>query len=222
MGSMIELVAKDGHRFQAYKAEPQGKPRGAIVNIQEIFGVNGHMRRDSDKFAAKGYLVISPALFDRTKRGVELGYDPDSIAKGRDLRQEVKLEDTLMDLQAAIDEAGKHGKVGVVGYCWGGSLAYLAATRLKGVAAAVGYYGGMIAQHANEKTKASTILHFGETDQSIPMSDVEIVKKAHPDMSIFVYPAGHGFNCDERGSYDKKSADLALERTLRFIAEKVG
>ena len=222
MGSTITLTAKDGHKLQAYKAEPQGRVRGAIVNIQEIFGVNGHMRRDSDKFAAKGYVVIAPALFDRLNPGIELGYDADAIAKGRDLRQQVKLEDTLLDLQAAIDEAGKHGKVAVVGYCWGGSLAYLAATRLKGLACAVGYYGGMIAQHAKEKTKVPTILHFGETDQSIPMSDVEIVKKAHPDMSIFVYPAGHGFNCDERGSYDKKSAELALERTLRFIEEKVG
>jgi carboxymethylenebutenolidase len=222
MGSTITLTAKDGHKLQAYKAEPQGRVRGAIVNIQEIFGVNGHMRRDSDKFAAKGYVVIAPALFDRLKPGIELGYDADAIAKGRDLRQQVKLEDTLLDLQAAIDEAGKHGKVAVVGYCWGGSLAYLAATRLKGLACAVGYYGGMIAQHAKEKTKVATILHFGETDQSIPMSDVEIVKKAHPDMSIFIYPAGHGFNCDERGSYDKKSAELALERTLRFIEEKIG
>jgi carboxymethylenebutenolidase len=222
MGKTIELTAKDGHKFAAYVAEPQGKAKGAVVVIQEIFGANGHIRRTADLYASKGYHAIAPALFDRIRPGIELGYQPDDIAKGRELRTQIPLEKTLLDLQATIDAAKKNGKVAVVGYCWGGSLAYLAATRLDGVACAIGYYGGMIAEHKDERVRVPTILHFGETDQSIPMSDVEKVRKAHPDMSIFVYPAGHGFNCDERGSYDAASAKLALERTLKFIADKIG
>jgi carboxymethylenebutenolidase len=222
MGKMIELTAKDGHKLAAYVAEAQAKAKGAIVVIQEIFGVNHHIRAVADRFAAAGYHAVAPALFDRLRPGIELGYGPDDIAEGRDLRTQIKLEDTLHDVQAAIDEAGKRGKVAVVGYCWGGSLAYLAATRLKGLACAIGYYGGMIAEHRKEMVRVPTILHFGETDQSIPMSDVEKVREAHPDMSIFVYPAGHGFSCDERGSYEPKSHELALERTLKFMAEKMG
>src|SRR5690349_7508042 len=222
MGKMIELTAKDGHKLGAYVAEAEGKARGAIVVIQEIFGVNHHIRSVADRFAAKGYHAVAPALFDRLRSGIELGYGPEDMTKGREARSQIKLDDTLLDVQATIDEAGKHGKVAVVGYCWGGSLAYLAATRLQGVACAIGYYCGMIAEHRNEKVRVPTILHFGETDQSIPMSDVEKVRQAHPDMSIFVYPAGHGFSCDERGSFDKASHELALERTLKFMADKVG
>jgi carboxymethylenebutenolidase len=222
MGKMIALTAKDGHKLGAYVAEAQGKARGAIVVLQEIFGANHHIRSVADRFAAEGYHAVAPALFDRLRPGIELGYGPDDIAKGRDLRAQIKLDDTLQDVQAAVDEAGKHGKVAVVGYCWGGSLAYLAATRLEGLACAIGYYGGMIAEHRNEMVRVPTILHFGETDASIPMSDVEKIRQAHPDMSIFVYPAGHGFSCDERGSFEPNSHELALERTLKFMAEKVG
>ena len=222
MGQTITLAAKDGHKLQAYRADPAGKARGAIVVIQEIFGVNGHMRRVADGFAAQGYVAVAPALFDRVRPGIELGYDPKSVDAGRDIRTEVPLEGSLADLQAAIDYARQFGKVGVVGYCWGGSLAFLAATRLDGVAAAVGYYGSMVAGHAREKPKAPVMLHFGELDQGIPMSDVEQVKQARPEVPTFVYKAGHGFNCDERGSYDAASSKMALERTLKFLAEKVG
>jgi carboxymethylenebutenolidase len=222
MGKTLELTAADGHKFAAYRADPAGKPRGAIVVIQEIFGVNNHMRRVTDGFAAEGYVAISPALFDRTKRGVELGYDQAAIAAGRDLRGAVGDDGPLADIQATIDAAGKSGKIAVIGYCWGGSLAYLAATRLKGLAAAVGYYGGAIAANAGEKTRVPVMLHFGETDQSIPMSDVEKVRKAHPEIALHVYPAGHGFNCDERGSYDAKCAKQALGRTLDFLRQHIG
>lgn len=222
MGKTIELTAADGHKFAAYRADPEGKPRGALVVVQEIFGVNGHMRRVTDGFAAQGYLAISPALFDRTKRGVELGYDANAVAAGRDLRGAVGDEGPLLDVQATIDEAAKAGKVAVIGYCWGGSLAYLAATRLQGLAAAVGYYGGAIAPHAGEKTRVPVMLHFGETDQSIPMSDVEKVRVAHPEIALHIYPAGHGFNCDERGSYDAESARIALDRTLGFLRQHIG
>jgi carboxymethylenebutenolidase len=222
MGQTITLAAKDGHKLQAYRADPAGKARGAIVVLQEIFGVNHHMRRISDDFAAQGYVAVAPALFDRAEKGIELGYDPKSVAAGRDIRGKVPLDGTLADLQAAIDYAKQFGKVGVVGYCWGGGLAFLAATRLDGVAAAVGYYGGLVAPHAQEKPKAPVLLHFGDSDQSIPMADVETVKKARPDVALHVYKAGHGFACDERGSYDAASTKTALDRTLKFLAEKMG
>ncbi len=222
MGQTITLTAKDGHKFSAYRADPQGKPRGAIVVVQEIFGVNSHIRRVTDFYAAQGYVAIAPALFDRTEKGVELGYDAKSIEAGRDLRGKVGNDGALVDAQAAIDFAKAFGKVGIVGYCWGGSLAFLAAARLQGLAGAVGYYGGMIAAHADERPKVPTILHFGEHDKSIPMNDVEKVRKAQPGIPIYVYDAGHGFNCDERADYNAGCAKLALERTLKFFVEKVG
>ncbi len=222
MGQTIALSAKDGHKLGAYRADPSGKARGALVVVQEIFGVNNHMRHVTDDFARQGYVAVSPALFDRVEKGIELGYDPKSVESGRNIRAKVPLDGTLLDLQATIDYAKQFGKVGVVGYCWGGSLAFLAATRLDGVAAAVGYYGGMIAAHAQEKPRVPVILHFGEHDQSIPMRDVEKVKQARTDVPIYVYNAGHGFSCDERGSYNADASKVALDRTLKFFAEKLG
>ena len=222
MGQTITLAAKDGHKLQAYRADPSGKPRGAIVVVQEIFGVNRHMRQVTDDFAKQGYVAISPALFDRVEKGIDLGYDPKSIEAGRDIRGKVPLDGTLDDLQAAIDAARPSGKVGIVGYCWGGGLAFLAATRLSGVAAAVGYYGGLVAAHAQEKPRVPVLLHFGDSDQSIPMSDVEKVRQARPDVTTYVYKAGHGFSCDERQSYNAEASKLALERTLKFFAETIG
>jgi carboxymethylenebutenolidase len=222
MGQAITLTAKDGHKLAGYRADPAGKPRGAIVLIQEIFGVNGHIRRVADGFAKEGYAVVAPALFDRVEKNIELGYGPKDVEAGRDIRTKVPLDGSLADLEAAIAYAKQFGKVGVVGYCWGGSLAFLSATRLDGVAAAVGYYGGMVAQHANEKPRAPTMLHFGDEDQSIPMSDVEKVQKARPDVTTYVYHAGHGFNCDERGSWSADNAKVALDRTLKFLGEHVG
>lgn len=222
MGKMIELTASDGHRFGAYRADPQGKPKGAVVVIQEIFGVNNHIKRTADGFAAKGYTAIAPALFDRHKKGVDLGYDPDSIASGRDIRGKVGDEGPLKDIQAAIDAVKGAGKIATVGYCWGGTLAFLSATRLNGIAASVGYYGGGIAAAAGEKPKVPTMLHFGDKDASIPMTDVEKVKAARKDTTIFVYPAGHGFNCDERGSYDAGCAKQALDRTMTFLTQHIG
>ena len=222
MGKMIELTASDGHKFGAYRADPAGKPKGAIVVIQEIFGVNHHMKHVTDDFAAKGYVAICPALFDRTKRDVELGYDQAAIAAGRELRGAVGDDGPLKDIQASIDAVKSVGKIGTVGYCWGGALAFLSATRLSGIAAAVGYYGGGIAAAAGEKPKVPTMLHFGDKDQSIPMTDVEKVKAARKDVTIYVYSAGHGFSCDERGSFDATASKTALDRTLSFFAEYVG
>ncbi|HYC14633.1 MAG TPA: dienelactone hydrolase family protein [Stellaceae bacterium] len=222
MGKMLELTASDGHKFGAYRADPAGKPKGAVVVIQEIFGVNNHIKRTTDGFAAKGYVAIAPALFDRAKKDIQLGYDADAIAQGRDIRGKVGDEGPLKDIQAAIDSVKGAGKIATVGYCWGGTLAFLSATRLHGIAAAVGYYGGGIAGAAGEKPKVPTMLHFGDKDASIPMTDVEKVKAARKDTTIYVYPAGHGFNCDERGSYDATSAKQALDRTMTFLAQQIG
>ena len=219
MGQDVQLTAKDGFSLAGYRAEPAGKPKGGLVVIQEIFGVNHHIRNVCDRFAAEGYTALAPAMFDRAKRGVDLGYDKAGMDEGVKLRAAIKLEDSLLDVQAAIDALQGAGKVGIVGYCWGGSLAFLAAARLTGLSCAVGYYGGMIAAHASERPKVPTILHFGEQDHGIPMHDVEKVITERPDVKVYTYNAGHGFSCDERASYDKASHEKALEVTLAFLKQ---
>lgn len=224
MGDMINLTAEDGHQFAAYRAAPEGTPRAGLVVIQEIFGVNSHIRAVTDGFAKDGFLALAPALFDRVKPGIELGYEDGDIAEGRDIRAKIAHDDAVKDMAAAVTALKNEGlKVGVVGYCWGGSLAWNAATRLEGVGAAVGYYGGMIPDMIDEQPKHPVLLHFGELDQSIPLEGVEKIKAARPDVPVHVYEgAGHGFNCDQRGSYDTESATLARTRTLAFFAENLG
>jgi carboxymethylenebutenolidase len=222
MGEKITLTCKDGQTIGAYVARPAGAPKGGIVVLQEIFGANQHIRKTADLYAAEGYLAIAPALFDRVEPGLELGYTGDDPKKGMETRGKTELPKTLMDIEAAIDAVKDAGKVGIVGYCWGGTLAYASAVNLPGVAAAVGYYGGGIAGMSDKKPNAPTMLHFGEKDHSISMADVEKVKANQPDIPVFVYPAGHGFNCDERASFDRESADLARSRTLAFFARHLG
>ncbi len=222
MGQMIKLATSDGFSLDAYRAEPAGKPRGGLVVLQEIFGVNHHIRSVADRYAAEGYLVVAPALFDRVKPKVELGYDPVGVQEGSALNQGTVRADTMKDIAAAIANVSEAGRVGIVGYCWGGTLAYAAACALPGVYAAVGYYGGGIATMLDQKPTVPVMLHFGERDTHIPMGDVDRIKAALPSVPVFTYAAGHGFNCDERGSYDKASADLALSRTLPFLREHVG
>ena len=219
MGQIIKLKASDGHTLDAYEAAPSGKHRGGLVVIQEAFGVNEHMRAVTDGFAAEGYYCISPALFDREKPGMELGYGPEVFAVVRPLIDKIGLDAMLLDVEAARAAASSAGKVGVVGYCLGGSLSWLAATRLSGVAAASCYYGGRIAAVANEKPRCPVQMHFGEKDQSIPMTDVEKIKAAVPKdkVEVFVYPGGHGFNRDVTASYEPASAKLARERTLALF-----
>ena len=216
-----QLTAADGFKFGAYEALPAGKPRGGVLVIQEIFGVNHHVRAVADGYAAAGYAALAPQIFDRAERDVELGYtDPDQFQKGIKLAfQDLKMPQTLMDLQAAIEALAAHGKVGVVGYCFGGLLTWLSACELKGVAAASAYYGGGTAKEANRMPKCPVIMHFGERDAHIPLTDVETIHKAQPNVEIFIYPADHGFNCDERASYDADSAALAKQRTLTFFAK---
>lgn len=221
MKQWIELTAADGHKFDAYMAGPAGKPKGGLAVIQEIFGVNAHIRSVCDGFAAEGYLCVSPALFDRTERKVELGYEPDGVARGRELRAKVTWEQVMLDMAASVEAASAAGKVGTVGYCWGGSISFLCATRLP-VQASVVYYGGQIVPFKDEAAKAPLLMHFGETDQSIPLADVETIRKAQPQAAVHVYPAGHGFNCDERGSFEPVSARIARERTLAFFTQHIG
>lgn len=223
MGQTLTLSAEDGHQLAAYRAAPAGTPRGALVVVQEIFGVNSHIKKISDGWAADGYVALAPALFDRVERGVETGYGPDDIQRGRELRGKISTDDAVRDVRAAVRELGRAGlRVGVVGYCWGGTMAWLAATRIEGLSAAVGYYGGGIADTAEESPRCPVMLHFGETDASIPKEHYEKVRRLHPALPVHVYPAGHGFSCDERGSYEERSARLARERTLAFFRQHVG
>lgn len=217
----ITLTAGDGHSFAAYRADPPASPRGSLVVLQEIFGVNAHIRRVCDGFAAEGYVAVAPALFDRAQRGVELGYDEAGFAKGRELVGAVGMDGPARDIAATV--ASLSGKIGVVGYCWGGGLAWLAAARVPGIAASVGYYGRLIATSLlDEIPRAPMILHYGEHDPHIPMSDVEKVRAAHPEMAIFTYDAGHGFNCEDRADFNPDAATLARARTLAFLHDKIG
>ncbi|HLT01956.1 MAG TPA: dienelactone hydrolase family protein [Geminicoccaceae bacterium] len=222
MGKIVEGTAADGHRLSMYRADPAGERRGALVVVQEIFGVNGHIRSVCDDYAGQGYVVIAPALFDRVERGIELGYGPEDVTRGRALREKVSLDQALADVEAAAKEVAAHGKIGVIGYCWGGTVAWVAATRSRTFAAAVSYYGGGVPDLAQEQPNCPVLLHFGDQDQSIPLAGVEKVKAAHPELPVHIYPAGHGFNCDQRASYHAESARLARERTLAFLREHIG
>jgi carboxymethylenebutenolidase len=220
VGKHVSLTAADSHKLGGYRADPAGKPKGAIVVIQEIFGVNSHIRDVCDRFAAEGYVAIAPALFDRQQKDFQSGYSPDEVAAARKFIANPDWGAMLKDTQAAIDEVKAAGPVAVVGFCMGGSIAFLSATRLNGVTAAVGYYGGAIAKNADEKPKCPVMLHFGGKDQGIPLSDVEIIKQKRPEIEVFIYDnAGHGFSCDQRSAYDKPSADIAWKRTQDFLAK---
>jgi carboxymethylenebutenolidase len=223
MGATVNLTAGDSHSFRAYIAEPSGTPRFGLVVIQEIFGLNDHIRGLADGFARDGIFVVAPALFDRVERGVELGYSGDDVVRGREIRGRLGWDAPLVDIAAAARIARIGGRVGVVGYCWGGSLAWLSATRLAGtVDAAVGYYGGQIHDFRTETPKVPVMLHFGETDPLIPPDHVAAIRTAQPDVPVHTYPAGHGFSCDARADFHAESARLARTRTLAFLAEKLG
>jgi carboxymethylenebutenolidase len=218
----IELRATDGATISAYRVRPEGRVRGGLVVVQEIFGVNEHIRRVADGYAKSGYDVIAPAFFDRVERGVELGYDTEALAKGRTFPAQLGIDKPLLDVAAAVQQLSSAGKVGIVGYCWGGSLSFLSAVRVDGLSAAVGYYGGFIAKHATEVPRIPTLLHFGDKDQGIPLSDVEQIKQQRPEVEVHLYPAGHGFNRDVGAAYDKPSAELALQRTLALFEQHIG
>ncbi|MFN6955649.1 MAG: dienelactone hydrolase family protein [Acetobacteraceae bacterium] len=213
----ISLTAADGHRLTAYRAGPQDAPR-ALVVVQEIFGVNRHIRSVCDRFAAEGYAAIAPALFDRVGAGIELGYEAADVAQGRELRGRIDPGLTVLDVLAAAAALPRGVKRGIVGYCWGGTVAWHGATRTSAFAAASGWYGGGIAAAKEEQPRCPVQLHFGETDASIPMADVEAIRAAQPGVEVHVYGGGHGFGCDERGSYVEADYRLAQRRTLEFFA----
>jgi len=216
MGTQIKLTAADGHNLSAYHAKPGTSPSGALVVIQEIFGVNSHIRSVCDNFADAGYEVLSPALFDRVERNIELGYSDEDVSRGRDIRARAGWDEAVLDVAAVIDVIDDAARIGVVGYCWGGSVAWLTATRLK-PSAAVCYYGGQIVDFRNEQPDCPVMMHFGEHDSAIPMTDVDTVKSSQPEADVHIWPAGHGFNCDSRSSFDADSATKARELTLGFL-----
>jgi len=218
MGAMVKLKANDGHELDAYVARPAGTPIAALIVVQEAFGVNGHIRSVADGFANDGFLAIAPALFDRIERGVELGYEGEDREKGIALARQLNPDNSVKDIAAAVEFAKNETakKCGVIGYCLGGTLAWLSATRLD-VAAAVGYYGGYIGRYAEETPRCPVMLHFGKLDKHIPKEEVDKVQTAHPEVQIFWYDADHGFNCDQRASYDPEAAELARDRSLEFL-----
>ena len=220
MGQDIKLTASDGFKLGGYRADPAGAPKAAIVVIQEIFGVNHHIRSVCDRLAGEGYVAIAPSVFDRIEPNFTSGYSPDEVTNARKFVANPDWAAMLRDTEAAIDAVKDVGPVGIIGFCLGGSVAYAAATRLSGLRAAIGYYGGAIVRFADDKPKVPTQLHFGEKDAGIPLADVETIRTKRPDVEIFIYPgAQHGFGCDERASYDKTSADIARQRSLAFFAE---
>jgi carboxymethylenebutenolidase len=217
-----ELQAADGHRFSAFVARPQGTPRGALVVLQEIFGVNSHIRAVAERYAAEGYVAIAPALFDRLQRGVELGYTEDDVQRGRELKMASQQDLALLDIAAAVAEGTQAGKVGIVGYCWGGLMTWLAACKVDGLSAAISYYGAGIPDQAALQPRCPVLMHFGERDHLIPQPQVQAFTQARPEVEVHVYPADHGFNCDQRAAFEPASADLARQRTLAFLQRHVG
>jgi carboxymethylenebutenolidase len=221
MGSTINLTSADGFTLSAYTAGPTAATKGLVV-IQEIFGVNHHMRDMCDRFAAAGYAVCAPALFDRAERGVELGYTADDIAKGRDYRMKLDDAKVIADVEAAAAQLGTK-KLGIVGYCFGGTVAWWGATRTSKFAASSCWYGGGIAGTKDERPNCPVQMHFGEKDASIPMTDIESIRAAQPKVAAYVYMgAQHGFGCDERGSFSQPDYELAQQRTLDFFAKNLG
>ncbi|MDZ4357861.1 MAG: dienelactone hydrolase family protein [Variovorax sp.] len=227
MGQFINLTAADGFTFPAYVAQPAGKPRGGLVVLQEIFGVNAHIRAVADGYAADGYVVVAPSTFHRVKTGVELGYAEADMQAGMALKAAVEAlpaQGVMSDIHAALDHAAQAGKVGILGYCWGGLLTWRAASVLNGLSAAVPYYGGGMTTEveAARQPKVPVMAHFGEQDHWIPLDSVRAFQKAQPGVTVHVYAANHGFNCDHRGAWNAEAAQLARERTLAFLAQHAG
>ena len=217
MGKHFSLTASDNFKLGAYRADPSGKSKGGFVVIQEIFGVNHHIRSVADRFGALGYVAIAPALFDRIEVGFESGYSPEEVQGAMRFVANPPMQAWMLDVAAAREAIAGVGKIAVTGFCLGGTLTYGAATNLAGFSVAVGYYGGQIVRMADQSPKVPTMLHFGELDAHIPMSDVETIKSKQPSVEVYTYDADHGFQCDERDSFAPEAAQIAWGRTLRFI-----
>jgi len=224
MSNTIELAAADGFVFPAYVASPAGRPKAAVIVLQEIFGVNSHIRAVAQAYAGQGYLAVAPSLFHRVKAGVELGYTPADVSEGAVFKAAIEAlpgRGVLQDIEATVTHASRAGKVGVVGFCWGGLLSWRAACELQGLSAAVTYYGGgMTVGHEPQRQPRCPVLsHFGEKDHAISLDSVRAFQKVQPAVEVQTYAAGHGFNCDQRGAFDAEAAALAKERTFAFFAQ---
>lgn len=220
MNEIIEITSKDNHQFSAYISQPSGKPKAGIVIIQEIFGVNAHIKEVTDLYASKGYLSIAPSLFDRIEKNVTLDYDEKGVSKGRNLKELCDIN-ALKDIEASISVVSSAGKVGVIGYCWGGSLSWRIGCDSSNVSAAVCYYGGDIPKLKDLKPNCSVLTHFGEFDKGIPMNEVKIFEKTRPEVLTYTYPADHGFNCNHRSQFNKSCSGIALDRTLKFLEKNI-
>lgn len=218
----VELKASDGHRLAAFRVRPEGKPRGAIVVVEEIFGVNRHIRAVASRYAGLGYLTVAPSLFDRSERGVELRYNDEGFRRGRELAGATTPEGLAADMTAAVRSVASVGRVGVVGYCFGGAVVWAAAANIEGLSCAVSYYGSRILSLRDLKPKIPVMMHVGEEDESFPIEQVREIAEAHDNVTLHEYEAGHGFNCDHREHFAPQSAAIALSRTLAFFGEHVG
>jgi len=218
-GSMINLVSGDGASIGCYQVKAEGARKGGLVLVMEIFGVTDHIKDMCDLFAGQGYDVLSPQLYDRQIQDFQASYSQQDIQKSIDYRARNTYDNTVLDVQMCIGRlrADDSEKTFVTGYCYGGSVAWLAACRADGLDAASCYYGGAIKDFIGEKPRCPTICHFGEKDKGIPMEDVRRIEKAHPEVTVYVYDADHGFNSDRRDNYDEASARLALKRTLELF-----
>lgn len=212
----VNLTSADGHRLRAFQARPRGTEKGRLLVVQEIFGVNRHIRSVCERYAEDGYLTLAPALFDRVEHDVELAYDESGIQRGRALMGAVPMDSAIVDVEAALGHLGGSGSAAIVGYCWGGTIAWAAASRLP-LRAAIAYYGGGIGNRLDEAPRMPALLHFGEQDHAIPLSVADGVRERHPGAIVHLYPAGHGFNCDERASFHRESAGLAYRRSLGLL-----
>lgn len=217
MGHNVRLTAEDGHQLDAYICKTEGDAKGALILVQEIFGINAHIKSVCAQYASLGYTTIAPALFDRKQQDVELDYTAEGVAAGIEYKNSIPDDSALMDIAAAAKYVNTGPKVSIIGYCWGGKLTYLAASKVSGLFKAIGYYGGGIASVIDQNPQIPTLLHFGDQDTAIPLSEVDEIRTRHPEIEVHTYAAGHGFNCDARGSYNKEAADLALKRTLDFL-----
>ncbi|MEK7244723.1 MAG: dienelactone hydrolase family protein [Pseudomonadota bacterium] len=219
MGEWTTLRAADGHEFQAWRSA-RAEPMAGLVVLQEIFGVNAHIREVADRYAAMGFAAVAPALFDRAEKGIELGYGDADVARGRELRGKFSWDLSLLDIRAAASAVRFAGRVGAIGYCWGGSMSWRGACRTK-VDAAVCYYGAQIVDYIEEKPKCPALLIFGDEDASIPPATIAAIRAAHPEVAVEIYPGPHGFACDHRAQFRAESARPAFARTFEFLARNL-
>jgi carboxymethylenebutenolidase len=223
VGKIIELEARDGHRLAAYCAEPSGTPRGGLVVAPELFSVTDHIREVADSYAADGYLALAPWFYDRYERGAVFSYDQEGLEGARKLLARLDFDKVMLDIGAAARYAAQAGKVGVVGYCSGGTAAWLAASKVEEIACAIGYYGSKIPSLAEDEPKVPAMLHWGSRDHTLGLDQVHAFELRRPEVASLVWPAGHGFNCDRRPNhFSPDSAGLARAASLAFLRLYVG